>query len=65
MLQGEGRIAFRYHSNPNGSTDGIAGIYSENGRVLGMMPHPERAVEPMLGSSDGLAMFRSIAEALS
>jgi phosphoribosylformylglycinamidine synthase subunit PurQ / glutaminase len=64
-LQGEGRVAFRYQDNPNGSADNIAGIYNESGRVLGMMPHPERAVEPMLGSNDGLALFRSITEALA
>ena len=64
-LEGEGRVAFRYQDNPNGSADDIAGIYNESGRVLGMMPHPERAVEPMLGSNDGLALFRSITEALA
>jgi phosphoribosylformylglycinamidine synthase len=72
-LQGEDRIAFRYclpdgainlHANPNGSAGNIAGIYNETGRVLGMMPHPERAVEPVLGSTDGLALFQSIAEML-
>jgi phosphoribosylformylglycinamidine synthase I len=64
-LNGEGQVAFRYQDNPNGSADNIAGIYSESGRVLGMMPHPERAVEPMLGSSDGLGLFQSIAEVLA
>lgn len=72
-LQGDDRIAFRYcgqegaigpDANPNGSAENIAGIYNETGRVLGMMPHPERAVEPALGSSDGLALFQSIAEVL-
>ncbi len=72
-LQGEDRIAFRYcghdggigpNANPNGSVENIAGIYNETGRVLGMMPHPERAVEPALGSCDGLALFQSIAEVL-
>lgn len=73
-LEDENRVAFRYcdrdgaitsDANPNGSAASIAGIYNETGRVLGMMPHPERAVEPALGSSDGLALFQSIAGALS
>jgi len=65
-LEGEGRVAFRYcDSNPNGSARNIAGIYNETGRVLGMMPHPERAVEPALGSSDGLPLFQSLSEALA
>jgi len=73
-LQDEDRIAFRYCEsggaingavNPNGSALNIAGIYNATGRVLGMMPHPERAVEPALGSSDGLALFQSIAEVLA
>jgi phosphoribosylformylglycinamidine synthase subunit PurQ / glutaminase len=68
-LEGEGRVAFRYvnreggHdelSNFNGSLRAIAGIVSEGGNVLGMMPHPERAVDPLLGSGDGLAVFESI-----
>ena len=65
-LNGEGRVAFRYinGSNPNGSADDIAGIYSESKRVLGMMPHPERAIEPMLGSADGWPMFESMLEQL-
>ena len=62
-LEGEGRVAFRYHDNPNGSLNDIAGIVSENGRVLGMMPHPERATEPLLGSSDGRAVFTSLLQA--
>lgn len=60
MLQGEGRIAFRYADNPNGSVDDIAGILSANRRVLGMMPHPERAMDPRLGSRDGRALFESL-----
>jgi phosphoribosylformylglycinamidine synthase subunit PurQ / glutaminase len=65
-LNGEGRVAFRYinGSNPNGSADDIAGIYSESKRVLGMMPHPERAIEPMLCSADGWPMFESMLEQL-
>ena len=59
-LQGEDRIAFTYAANPNGSMADIAGILSENRRVLGMMPHPERAVEGAHGSTDGTALFRSL-----
>jgi phosphoribosylformylglycinamidine (FGAM) synthase-like amidotransferase family enzyme len=54
-LQGEDRIAFTYAQNPNGSMADIAGVLSENRRVLGMMPHPERAADPLLGSTDGAA----------
>lgn len=61
-LEAEERIVFRYHGdNPNGSERGIAGIVSEKRNVLGLMPHPERASEPILGSDDGLGIFRSIA----
>jgi phosphoribosylformylglycinamidine synthase len=60
-LADEDRIAFRYAEPVNGSRDGIAGILSANRRVLGMMPHPERAADPELGSSDGAALFRSLA----
>ncbi len=63
-LQGEGRIAFRYVANPNGSTDDIAGILSENRRVLGMMPHPERACDPAQGGTDGAALFAALQAAL-
>lgn len=52
-LEGEGRIVFRYLDNPNGSTADIAGVLDARGRILGMMPHPERAVDPLLGSEDG------------
>ena len=68
-LRGEGQIAFRYcdlngesseTANPNGSLDHIAGVVSANGRVLGMMPHPERAVDPLIGgSADGLAILKA------
>jgi phosphoribosylformylglycinamidine synthase I len=55
------QIAFRYHGiNPNGSVEDIAGITNEAGNVLGMMPHPERAVHDLLGSADGLKLFQSI-----
>jgi phosphoribosylformylglycinamidine synthase len=59
-LQGEGRVAFTYVDNPNGSDGDIAGILSSNARVLGMMPHPERALDARQGSDDGKAMFASL-----
>ncbi|MEO1642296.1 MAG: phosphoribosylformylglycinamidine synthase subunit PurQ [Pseudomonadota bacterium] len=59
-LEGEGRVAFRYSGNPNGSARDIAGILSENGRILGMMPHPERAIGGHEGGSDGLGVFESL-----
>lgn len=65
-LEGEGLVAFRYdNDNPNGSCRDIAGILSANRRVLGMMPHPERAADPDLGGTDGAAMFRSLVETLA
>ena len=64
-LQGEDRIAFTYAANPNGSAADIAGVLSENRRVLGMMPHPERAADPRLGSADGAVMFRALASVLT
>ncbi len=63
-LRGDDRIAFTYTDNPNGSTADIAGILSENRRILGMMPHPERLNDPELGGTDGNKMFISLAEAL-
>jgi phosphoribosylformylglycinamidine synthase subunit PurQ / glutaminase len=59
-LDGEGRVVFRYRDNPNGSSRGIAGIVNEPGNVLGLMPHPDRAFEPALGSSDGALVFQSV-----
>jgi phosphoribosylformylglycinamidine synthase I len=59
-LQGEDRVAFTYAQNPNGSMADIAGVLSENRRVLGMMPHPERACEPVHGGTDGAGMFKSL-----
>ena len=59
-LEGEGRVAFRYVDNPNGSARDIAGILSENGRVLGMMPHPERAIGNHEGGADGRGVFESL-----
>ncbi|MBX9992911.1 phosphoribosylformylglycinamidine synthase subunit PurQ [Phreatobacter oligotrophus] len=72
-LEGEGRVVFRYcdaagqvtaDANINGATNAIAGIVSENRRVLGMMPHPENHVDPAIGSTDGRGLFESLAEAL-
>lgn len=63
-LNGDDRVAFRYGDNPNGSAGDIAGILSENRRVLGMMPHPERAADQLHGSTDGAAMFAAIAASL-
>ncbi|MBA4225207.1 MAG: phosphoribosylformylglycinamidine synthase subunit PurQ [Hyphomonas sp.] len=61
-LEGEGRVAFRYAAgeNPNGAARDIAGILSENGRILGMMPHPERAIGDHEGGSDGIGLFKSL-----
>ena len=62
-LESEGRVAFRYVDNPNGSARDIAGVISENGRVLGMMPHPERAIGGHEGGTDGRGMFESLLSA--
>jgi phosphoribosylformylglycinamidine synthase I len=59
-LEGEGRVAFRYLGNPNGSARDIAGVLSENGRVLGMMPHPERAIGSQEGGNDGVKLFEGL-----
>ncbi|ACT58306.1 phosphoribosylformylglycinamidine synthase subunit PurQ [Hirschia baltica] len=64
-LEGEGRVPFKYDGNPNGSARDIAGITSKNGRVLGMMPHPERAIGGHEGGTDGLAMFESLMQSIS
>ncbi len=73
-LEGEGLVAFRYtgadggsdeRANPNGSLRDIAGILNDGRNVLGMMPHPERAVEPIIGSNDGLALFGGIVGAVA
>jgi phosphoribosylformylglycinamidine synthase len=63
-LEGEGRVAFRYSGEVNGSARSIAGIVSEAGNVLGMMPHPERAVEPAHGVTDGRRLFEGIFESI-
>lgn len=68
-LRDSDQVVFRYArpdssfaeaANPNGAADNIAGLVNESGNVLGMMPHPERAVDPLLGSTDGLALFQSL-----
>jgi len=64
-LQDGDRIAFRYTDNPNGSVADIAGVLSENRRVLGMMPHPERAADPVQNGTDGAAFFRSAVGAMA
>jgi phosphoribosylformylglycinamidine synthase len=62
-LRANDRIVLRYVDNPNGSTDDIAGICSAEGNVVGLMPHPERASDPLLGSTDGLVLLRSFLSA--
>jgi phosphoribosylformylglycinamidine synthase I len=64
-LEAEDRVVFRYLDNPNGSLRDIAGILNEGRNVLGMMPHPERAAEPLMGSSDGLVVLKSMTAALA
>ena len=72
-VEGEGLVAFRYSDaggavksnlSPNGSTNEIAGLYSPNFRVLGLMPHPENLIDPLAGGTDGLRLFESLAESL-
>ena len=64
-LEAEDRVAFRYVDNPNGSARDIAGILNPGRNVLGMMPHPDRAAEPLMGSSDGLVILRSMVSSLA
>ena len=73
-LEGEGRVAFRYctaegavapEGNPNGSARNIAGVFNETKTVLGLMPHPEDAIDPRQGGADGLGLFQGMAAALS
>ena len=63
-LEGEGRVAFRYAERVNGSMRDIAGILNDSGNVLGMMPHPERVIEPAHGNSDGRRLFEGLVERL-
>jgi len=64
-LEGEGRVAFRYAESVNGSARQIAGIINDAGNVLGMMPHPERAIEPAHGNVDGRRLFEGLLEAVA
>lgn len=64
-LRDNGQITFTYAENPNGAVADIAGVTNEQGNVLGMMPHPERAMEPILGGTDGRWIFQSIEQALA
>jgi phosphoribosylformylglycinamidine (FGAM) synthase-like amidotransferase family enzyme len=73
-LEGAGRVAFRYcdaagrlggAANPNGSIHDIAGVYSERFNVLGLMPHPENLIDPLVGGIDGRGMFASLMAALA
>lgn len=59
-IENEGQVVLRYGTNPNGSANDIAGLVNEQGNVLGMMPHPERAVDEKHGGTDGLALFESL-----
>ncbi len=60
QLKDNNQIAFKYTNNPNGSCDDIAGIFNDKKNILGMMPHPERAAENILGSQDGIKIFESM-----
>lgn len=64
-LEGDGRVAFRYADNPNGSARDIAGILNARGNVLGLMPHPERQADPSLGRTGGLPLFQSLVDCAS
>ena len=64
QLEKTGRVLFKYADNPNGSARDIAGICNEAGNVFGMMPHPERAVDPLHGGTDGILLFKSILNSL-
>jgi phosphoribosylformylglycinamidine synthase len=65
MLEAEDRIAFRYLDNPNGALRDIAGIFNSERNVLGMMPHPERACDPLMGSIEGRGIFESILSSMA
>ena len=65
LLQAEDRVVLRYVDNPNGSLDDIAGVCNEAGNVVGLMPHPERACDPLTGSTDGTGLLRSVMAAAS
>ncbi len=63
-IEGEGQVAFRYNQDINGSARNIAGVLNAQGNVLGMMPHPERMVEPQHGGTDGARMFEALAQSV-
>lgn len=65
LLEAEDRVAFRYVNNPNGSLRDIAGILNEGRNVMGLMPHPERAADPLMGSTDGRLIFESLIASLA
>ena len=65
MLEAEDRVALRYLDNPNGSLRDIGGICNERRNVMGLMPHPERAADELMGSTDGLVVFKSMVTALA
>lgn len=64
-LRDEDRVVLRYRDNPNGSVDAIAGVCNEQGNVVGLMPHPERACDPLTGNTDGEPLLRSLVAAAS
>ena len=64
-IEGEGRVAFRYAEDVNGSARGIAGLLNDRGNVLGMMPHPERRIEPAHGGTDGRRLFEGLLAAVA
>ena len=63
QLEAEGQVVLRYEDNPNGSVAGIAGVANREGNVFGLMPHPEHAVDPLLGSEDGALILGSLVDA--
>ncbi len=65
QLEAEDRVALRYLENPNGSARAIAGVLNEGRNVMGMMPHPERAADPLMGSTDGRIILESMVQALA
>ena len=64
-IEDNGQVAFRYVKNPNGSRNDIAGVFNEGGNVLGLMPHPERLVDPQLGGTDGKPMFDGLIKSIA
>ena len=62
-LEADGQVLLRYEDNPNGSVAGVAGVANREGNVFGLMPHPEHAVDPLLGSTDGTLILGSLVDA--